>query len=81
VVKSTDCSSTGPGFSSQHPHGGSQLSETPVTGESVVFSGLHRHCKHRTNGQAEHPYTYNKINTLRENHGIPSYPKLFFLNF
>ena len=23
VVKSTDCSSRGPGFSSQHPHGGS----------------------------------------------------------
>ena len=30
VVKSTSCSSRGPGFSSQHPHGSSQVSLTPV---------------------------------------------------
>ena len=32
VVKNIGCSSRGPGFSSQHPHGGSQLSITPVPG-------------------------------------------------
>jgi hypothetical protein len=30
VDKSTDYSSRGPGFKSQHPHGSSQLSVTPV---------------------------------------------------
>ena len=29
AVKSTDCSSRGPGFNSQHPHGSKQLSVTP----------------------------------------------------
>ena len=29
-VKNADCSSRGPGFNSQHPHGGSQTSVTPV---------------------------------------------------
>jgi hypothetical protein len=29
VVKSTDCSSRGPEFNSQQPHGGSQLFEGP----------------------------------------------------
>jgi len=33
VVKRTDCSSKGPGFNSQHPHGCSQLSVTLVTAE------------------------------------------------
>jgi hypothetical protein len=32
AVKSTDCSSRGPRFNSKHPHGGSQLSVTPVPG-------------------------------------------------
>ena len=31
AVKSTYCSSRGPGFNSQHPHGSSQLSVTPVS--------------------------------------------------
>ena len=31
VVKSTDCSSRGLGFNSQHLHGSSQLSGTPVS--------------------------------------------------
>jgi hypothetical protein len=30
AVKSTGCSSRGPGFNSHHPRGGSQLSVTPV---------------------------------------------------
>jgi hypothetical protein len=34
VVKSTDCSSTGPEFNSQQPHGGSQLS---VIGFDALF--------------------------------------------
>ena len=34
VVKSTDCSSEGPEFKSQQPHGGSQLS---VTGSDALF--------------------------------------------
>jgi hypothetical protein len=34
VVKSTDCSSRGPEFNSQQPHGGSQLS---VMGSDVLF--------------------------------------------
>ena len=33
AVKSTDCSSRGPGFNSQHKHVSSQLSENPVTGD------------------------------------------------
>ena len=31
-VKSPGCSSTGPGFNSQHPHGSSELSVTPFPG-------------------------------------------------
>jgi hypothetical protein len=34
VVKSTDCSSRGPEFNSQHPHGGSQPS---VMGSDALF--------------------------------------------
>ena len=33
VVKSTGCSSRGPQFNSQHPHGSSQLSVTPASGD------------------------------------------------
>ena len=33
MVKSTSCSSRGLGFNSQHPHGSSQLSVTPVPGD------------------------------------------------
>jgi hypothetical protein len=45
VVKSTGCSSRGPGFNSHLPHGGSQLSITPVP-EDLIPSGLHRHQAH-----------------------------------
>ena len=40
VVKSTGCSSQGPKFNFQHPHGSSQLSPTPVPGNPTP---LHRH--------------------------------------
>ena len=33
MVKSIGCSSRGPEFNSQHPHGGSQPSVTPVLGD------------------------------------------------
>ena len=43
-VKSTGCSSKGPGFHSQHPHNSSQLSVTPVPRNSTLS---YRHtCKH-----------------------------------
>ena len=44
VVMSTGCSSKGPRFNSQHPHGSSQLSVTPVPGD---LTPSHRH----TSGQ------------------------------
>jgi hypothetical protein len=37
VVKSTDCSSKGPRFKSQHPHGSSQLFQ------EIRYSLSHRH--------------------------------------
>ncbi|CAO2590642.1 hypothetical protein LEMLEM_LOCUS5939, partial [Lemmus lemmus] len=42
VVKSTDCSSRGPGFNSQHPHGSSQLSEDPVPGDLTLHTNAHK---------------------------------------
>ena len=33
ALKSTDCSSRGPEFNSQHPHGSSHLSVTPLPGD------------------------------------------------
>ena len=40
VVKSTECSSRGPRFVSQHPQGGSQLSVTPVPSGPKPCSSL-----------------------------------------
>ena len=40
AVKSTSCSSRGPEFNSQHPHGSSKLSVTPVPGD---LTPSHRH--------------------------------------
>jgi hypothetical protein len=37
--KSTGCSSRGPGFDSQHLHGGSQPPMTPVPGDLLAISG------------------------------------------
>ncbi|CAO2639813.1 hypothetical protein LEMLEM_LOCUS25074, partial [Lemmus lemmus] len=41
-VKSTDCSSRGPRFNSQHPHGSSQLSEDPVPGNLTLHTNTHK---------------------------------------
>ena len=43
AVKSTGCSSRGPGFNSQHLHGSSQLSVTPVPGD--VMSTYRHICR------------------------------------
>lgn len=40
MKKSTGCFSTGPGFDSQHTHGGTQLSVTPVPGDLTPSSGF-----------------------------------------
>ena len=42
-VESTGCSSRQPCFCSQHPHGTSQLSVTPVPGDPTQFLGLCRY--------------------------------------
>ena len=44
VVKSTGCSSRGPGFSSQHPHGSLQLFVTPI---SDTFTQTNMQAKHQ----------------------------------
>lgn len=41
-VRSSFCSSRGPGFESQHPQGGSECAS--VSGDLVLSSGLHGHC-------------------------------------
>lgn len=42
MAKSTCCSYRGPGYSSQHPHGGSQLSVTAVVGDPMTsVTGVH----------------------------------------
>jgi hypothetical protein len=47
AVKSTDCSSGGPRFNSQQPHGNLQLSVTPVPGDPMPS---HRYtCRQNTN--------------------------------
>jgi hypothetical protein len=47
--KNTDDFSRGPGFNSQHPHGGSQLSVTPVPEDPIPS---HRYtCRQHTNAQ------------------------------
>ena len=46
VVKSTGCSCRGPGFASQHPHGGSELPVTPVPGDRIHSSDCHRDQAH-----------------------------------
>ena len=45
-LRSTGCSSRGPRFNSQHPHGSSQVSVTPVPGDLIPSSGLHGHQAH-----------------------------------
>ena len=40
MVKSTGCSSRGPRFYSQHPHGNSQVSVTPIPEDTMLFCPL-----------------------------------------
>lgn len=42
-VRSMGCSTRGPKFESEHPHGGSQPSLTPGQGDGTSSYGLHRH--------------------------------------
>jgi hypothetical protein len=44
MVKSTSCSSRGPGFGSQHPHHGSQSSVTLVPGDLMLSAGTRYAC-------------------------------------
>jgi len=46
VVKITVCSSRGPGFDSQQPHGTFRLTVTPVSRNPPLSSGLPRYCVH-----------------------------------
>ena len=41
MVKSTGCFSRGPRFNSQHLHGSSQLSVTPVPGDLTSYTDIH----------------------------------------
>ena len=45
MVKSTDCSSRGPEFNSQQPHGGSQPSVMPPPGVSEDSYSVYIHIK------------------------------------
>lgn len=46
MVKSTVCSSKGPVFDSQQPHGIERLSVTPVSGDLMPSAGLCGYCMH-----------------------------------
>jgi hypothetical protein len=46
VVKSTECSSRGPEFNSQQPHGGSQPSVMGASGVSEESNGVLIHIKY-----------------------------------
>ena len=54
-MKSTDCSSKGSDLNSQHPHGSSQLSITPVPGD---HTSSHRHIRRQSTNA-------NKIQSLK----------------
>jgi hypothetical protein len=62
VVKSTGCFSRRPGFSSQLPHSCSQPSITPISGDLMASSGLHRHTWCIYIHENKHSYTSNKVN-------------------
>lgn len=63
MVMSSDYSSTGPGFYSQHSHSGLKPSVTPslvnLTPFSVLYGNRHAH-NAQTYMQSKHPYTSNK---------------------
>ena len=67
MVKSTDCSSRGPKFNSQHTHGSYQLFLTPVLGICVRrdLAPVHRHtCRQSTSAHKMKIYQKKKIGCL-----------------
>jgi hypothetical protein len=58
VVKSTGFPPRGPGFDSQHLHGGSQVSVASVPGNLIPLSGLCRHSMHTMLTQTCRPNTH-----------------------
>lgn len=64
MTESTGCSYREPGFSSQHPHGGSQPTVIPVLRDLMPSSGFPRYkeCMWyiKKYMQAKHSHTYNK---------------------
>lgn len=70
-IKSTDCSSEGPGFNSQYIHGGSQLSLTPASRGShpLFWPPLHSMNMGHRYSQAKLPNTLNQsINQSKRIH-------------
>jgi hypothetical protein len=67
VIKSTGCSSRGPGFDSQHLYGISELPVTPILGDRTLGSTKYTNDT-QIKMQVEYLYTYikNKVNTLVE---------------
>jgi hypothetical protein len=63
LVKSTVCSSRGPGFGSWRHHGGLQPSVFPVLGDPTPFFSfpMYQACGGQTYIQEKHSYTQNKI--------------------
>jgi len=67
VIKNTCYSCRGPGFNSQHPHGGPQASLAQVPGNEMLLptsADTRKACAAHTYMQAKHPYTYKKEMTF-----------------
>jgi hypothetical protein len=62
AVKNTGCSSRRPGFNSQHPHGTSQLSVTPVPEDLAPF---HRHAFRQNTNAHKNKYLKKKTKTTK----------------
>jgi hypothetical protein len=63
VVKITDCSSRGLGFSFQHPEVSLHHPTAPVPGDLVPSSGMCGYCMHV---QPKHLYTLNNNNKIKK---------------
>lgn len=64
-VKSTGCSPRGPRLNSQHLHGGSQASVTPVPWELMPSSALQALCTHNANAIHPTPLLLSGTHTRR----------------
>lgn len=73
MVKRTSCSSIGPGFDSQHSHGSSQPSITPIPGNPMTCSGLYRHqtSKQYIDIHAGQTLTHIKFKRQKEKEKVP----------